>query len=110
MKQYVVDELRLGDHLKLEAYLDKHFGPTEINGIYWIPLEKKILSAIQSDHGECQPFYFAIVLESTKLVCELLVRTREKMKCDCIHYATENQRNSIIGFIDSIFEKLDVIA
>lgn len=110
MKQYVVDELRPEDHEKVEAYLEENFGPAQLGGVYWIPLEEKALSDIQFEHSKCQPFYFAIVLESTMLVGEFLIRTRKKIKCECIHYATESQRNLIICFIDSIFEKLGVMA
>ena len=110
MKQYVVDELRPEDHEKIETYLEENFGPAQLGEVYWIPLEETALSDTQSEHSECQPFYFTIVLESTKLAGEFLVRTREKIRCECVQYASESQRNLIIGFIDSIFEKLGVMA
>ena len=106
MKQYVIDELRPDDYKKLKDYLDKNFGPSAVEGVYWIPLDEDLLSEVQAEHTECRPFYFAIDLEPNLLVCELLVRTRNKVRCSCINYATEKQRNWIINFSDSIFEKL----
>jgi hypothetical protein len=38
-----------------------------------------------------------------------LIRTRKRVRCDCIHYANEAQRDSIIGFGDSIFERLKIL-
>lgn len=106
MKQYVIDELRPEDYKKIKDYLDKYVGPSAVEGIYWIPLHEDLLSEVQTVHTECRPFYFAVDLEPSVMVCELLVRTRNKVRCDCIHYATEKQRNWIINFLDAIFEKL----
>ncbi len=47
MKQYAVDELRPEDHEKVEAYLEENFGPAQLGGVYWIPLEEKALSDIE---------------------------------------------------------------
>jgi len=109
MKQYVIDELRPPDYEKIKCYLDEKFGPPEIGEIYWIPIEKELLSPVQIEHDACQPFCFAIELERSQMVCEFLVRTREKVKCDCIQYATEEQRNWFVRFVDNLFEELAII-
>ena len=108
MKQYVIDELRPADYNKLKTYLDERYGPPAMDGIYWIPVVADILTEIQSGHTECRPQYFAIDLDDNRLACELLVRSKNRMRCDCIHYATENQRNWLIGEIDNIFERLQI--
>ncbi len=109
MKQYVIDELRPEDYEKLKAHLDENFGPSRVSGIYWIPLDQKNLSEIQIKHKECQPFYFAVDLEPNRIACELLVRTRSRVRCECIRYATQTQLNWFIYYIDAIFEKLSII-
>jgi len=109
MKQYVIDELRPRDYEKIRESLDEKFGPPEIGGIYWVPLESAILSPVQKAHETCQPFCFALELEQSQLICELLVRTREKVRCDCIQYATVEQRNWIIGVIDNLFSEISII-
>ncbi len=108
MKQYVIDELRIGDHEKIKSYLDENFGTSGVDGIYWLPVENRILTEIQAAHTDCSPFYFALSLEPNLLACELLVRTRNRIRCDCMSYATEEQRNWLIRFIDDIFEKLEI--
>ena len=110
MKQYVIDELRPEDYDKLRSSLSEYFEPSDIDGIYWVVLDRNMLSDIQADHTECRPFYFAIELGPSKIACELLVRTKNKIRCSCINYATEQQRNWLIGRIDALFEELGIIS
>ncbi len=109
MKQYIIDELRPGEYEKIKTYLDENVGFSKMNGIYWIQLDENILTDIQAKHKECQPFYFAIEIEPDRVSCELLVRSRSTIKCNCTSYATESQRNWIIQFADVMFEKLEII-
>ena len=109
MKQYVIDELRLEDYEKLKTFMDENYKSSQLDGIYWIPLEKNLLTDTQSEHRECQPFYFAVDVEETMISCEFLVRTKNRIRCDCIDYATEKQRNWMIHFIDEIFKKNEII-
>ncbi len=109
MKQYVIDELRPEDYEKIKAYLDENFGSSGVDGIYWMPLDISILTDVQAEHTKCQPFYFAIDIEQNRMACELLVRTRSRVRCNCISYATENQLIWLIRIVDAIFEKLGII-
>ncbi len=109
MKQYIIDELRPGEYEKIKTYLDENVGSSKMNGIYWIQLDENILTDIQDEHKKCQPFYVAIEIEPNRVSCELLVRSRSTIKCNCASYASESQRNWIIQFADSIFEKLEII-
>jgi hypothetical protein len=108
MKQYVIDELRPADYRKLKEYLEEHFGNSFMEGIYWIPLDETLWTDTQRQHTDCQPFYLALELQPERLACELLVRTRQRVRCQCIGYATEFQRKWIMDSIDAIFEKLEI--
>lgn len=110
MKQYVIDELRPDDHLKLKQYLDENFSAGALDELYWIPIEETRLNDVQKAHAECRPFYFAVELTQDALRCELLVRTRNRLRCECIGYANEDQRNWIVRVVDTIFEKLELIS
>ena len=110
MKQYRIDELRLAEYDKIKKYLDDHFSSSDFGGLYWIPLDDDLLTDVQASHAECRPFFFAVELEETCISFELLVRTKERIRCDCIVYATEVQRNWLIRIVDSMFEQLDIIA
>ena len=108
MKQYVIDQLRPADFEAVKVYLEENFESSDVGGIYWIPLSRELLTDIQAEHIECQPFYFAVDLEQNYMSSEFLVRTKNKMRCSCMNYATEKQRNRIIQFADAIFEKLEI--
>lgn len=108
MKQYVIDELRPEDHHRVEQYLDENYGPAEMGGIYWIPLAAEVLTEIQQQHADCQPFYVAVDLQKDQLALELLVRTKHRIRCACIGYAAEEQRNWMIDLVDAIFKHLDI--
>ena len=108
MKQYVLDGLRLEDYQKLKAYLDKYLELSPLDGIYWLELDTKLLTPIQKKHEGCHPQVFAWILEETYLSCEFLVRVKKNIKCDCMDYATREQRDWIIDQADSIFEKLGI--
>ena len=109
MKQYVIDEIRPADYEKVKAYLDQTFGDAGIGGLYWLPLEDALYSEVQRTHTGCAPFYLALELERDRLCGELLVRTRHRVRCDCIQYADQRQRDWLIHTIDAIFEKLEII-
>jgi hypothetical protein len=95
MKQYVIDELRAADYQALKTYLNEQYGSAA-------------LDEIQLAHTECRPQCFAVDLDDNRLACEFLVRSKSRVRCDCMDYATENQRNWLIGLIDSIFDRLQI--
>lgn len=108
MKQYVVDELRPEDHEKIRAFLDERYAVAQFDGLYWLPIEEALLEEVQRSHEACRPHYFALELTPDRLACELLVRTRERIRCDCIQYATQAQRNWLIEWLDGILASLDI--
>ena len=108
MKQYVIDELRPMDHEAIKVYLKENYSASDVDGIYWIPLEEDILTEIQKEHTDCQPFYFAVDLEPNRIAFEMLIRTQKKMRCSCMGYAAKNQRDWLMGLADSIFDQLGI--
>lgn len=108
MKQYVIDGLRLGDYQKLKEYLDRHTEVAGIGGIYWLELEESLLTPEQAAHADCRPHVFALMLEETYLACELLVRIKKNIRCDCMAYATKAQRDWLIDQTEAILEKLGI--
>jgi hypothetical protein len=110
MKQYVIDQLRPDDYKKLRDYLDEHYGPSQVEGLYWIPVQDNLLNRVQAAHVSCQPFYFAVELQLTSISFELLIRTTNRVRCDCINYADKAQRENIIYFADKLFERLKILS
>ena len=109
MRQYRIDELRPKDYEHLQKYLDEHYGSSHMEGLYWIPVEDDLLDEVQAAHNDCRPFWFALELQPTFVSFELLIRTRNRVRCDCIRYANAAQRESIIRFADAMFETLKIL-
>jgi len=108
MKQYVLDGFSPSDHARLKQYLDQYLESASIDGIYWLELEQEILTPLQAAHETCSPHVFALMLEKTSLSCEFLVRIKTNIKCDCMGYATDAQRNWLMDQADAILEKLSI--
>ncbi|MDL2269520.1 hypothetical protein LJC71_08615 [Desulfosarcina sp. OttesenSCG-928-A07] len=109
MKQYVIDALRYPDYEKIKAHLGDTLGAPKLDGLYWLPLDPSLYSDVQMAHGDCAPFLMALELSETRLSGELLVRTHHRVRCDCIQYADERQRNWLIQWMENLFNQLDII-
>jgi hypothetical protein len=94
---------------KVKGYLDETYGGAGVDGLYWVPVEEAMLSSVQQVHTACAPFFMAMELGPDRLAAEFLVRTRSRVRCDCIHYADQRQRNWLVRTVDAIFEKLEII-
>ena len=108
MKQYVIDELRQKDHELIKAYMEENYLSSDVDGIFWIQLDENILTEIQKVHTDCQPFYFAVELEPKLITFEMLIRTQNRMRCSCMGYATDAQRNWLLRLADGIFNELGI--
>ncbi len=108
MKQYVVDQLRLADELRVREFLERRYGPPDLGSIFWVPLAETLLSPLQSAHRDCRPHCAAIELEGGRLSLELLIRSRNRLRCACIGYASPAQRDWLIGQVDAMLEELTI--
>lgn len=108
MKQYVIDELRPEDFNKIKGFLDDNHEAPEMDHLYWFRLDDEILSPVQIEHKDCYPFYFAVELQPDRISFELLIRTRNRVRCDCMAYATQDQRNWLIRSVDAVFSRLNI--
>jgi len=98
----------LTDYTALKGYLDEHLETAPIGGIYWLELEADLLTPLQAAHKGCAPHVFALALEETDLSCELLVRIKNNIKCDCMGYATKEQRDWLVNWTDALLERLSI--
>jgi len=108
MKQYVVDQLRESDYEQILSFLDANADKSALGGVYRVEIPGEHYTALQLDHTDCQPHYFAVNLSLRQVAFELLIRSREKLRCNCISYATPRQRDYILNFADSMLERLNI--
>lgn len=100
MRQIVVDELSREERANLDSYLKRTLRPAGMEGMYWLDLPDDLLALAQQGHQDCGPFSFGIELGETRLLAELLVRSRSKLHCSCISYASGTQRGFLLDFLD----------
>jgi len=108
MKQYVIDQLRESDYHQIKTFLDQNAETASLDGLYWVSLPSERYSVIQREHLKCQPFYFAVNLTWNDVAFELLIRSRQIIRCSCIAYATPEQRDYIVDFAERMLEKLEL--
>ena len=108
MKQYVIDQLRQQDIEALADHLGRQLGPPALERVYWLPLDPEYYSALQASHEDCHPLFFALQLKPGAFVGEFLVRTHQRVRCDCMAYANEAQRNWLISMMDDLIQQLDI--
>ncbi len=108
MRQYVIDELRPNEIKRIKDYLDNACETSDIGGLYWIHIPDDILSPVQYEHQECQPHCSAVELGDNLVKFEMLVRSRKKIRCNCVQMATSQQRNFILAFADKMMKDLGI--
>jgi len=111
MRQYLLDEIGRGDLPRVRQYLKEHATASSLEDIWWVDLPEDLLSPEQFAHRDCRPFRFAVEVGEQEVGdsfvrFEILIRSREKMRCTCIDYATRQQRDFILAFADRLVEAL----
>lgn len=107
MRQLLFDEINSRDIKKIKGHLSRHFEES-MPGLYWVNVSEDLLDETQFQHKSCQPFYFAIEVGNNCMKIELLIRSRKRLRCSCIKYANEAQRNFILHFADKLIKDLDI--
>lgn len=108
MKQYVIDQLRESDYDRIRDYLANHAESAAMEGIYYVDLPDALYTDMQKTHNHCQPYYFAVNLTRKQVGFEWLIRSRNTLRCACIGYATQAQRDYIIDYADGMLDRLRI--
>lgn len=108
MRQYVIDQLREFDYNELLKYFNENADSTVMGGLYWAELPRELYTEVQAEHGDCQPFYFAVNLNFKQIAFEWLIRSRNTVHCNCFGYATPKQRDYIIDFANGVLRRLNL--
>ena len=108
MRQYVIDELRKGEIEKIREFLTEHCEESDIKGLFWLKMPGDVLSPTQHEHKGCGPHCIAIEVGESWVKLEMLVRSRERIRCNCIQYATDQQRSFIMRFADNMLKQTGI--
>ena len=109
MRSYYIDELVPGELERLAERLDKMEIGAGMEDLYWLPVPNDLLTPIQKQHaGECGPYVLALEILDEALRLELLVRARNRLRCDCVAYAERKLVNHMIGYLHDLLEGLKI--
>ncbi|MDD3553970.1 MAG: hypothetical protein PHC35_05560 [Deltaproteobacteria bacterium] len=110
MRQYVIDELRPSEIDRIRTYLAKHCEMSDLDDFYWLLLPEDTLSEVQKGHvASCGPFGVGVQIGRDRLVIEFLVRSRKKIRCNCIAFANHSQRDFILAFADELVKFNNIV-
>lgn len=111
MRCYLIEDFYPEQLQKITAALSDKGLAGSLDGIFYLPVPETLLTEMQREHAEeCGPHIF--VLEAMEdegtLKLELLMRAQNKLRCECVMYATPAQREYIISFLDDFIRHLDI--
>ena len=109
MRSYYLDEFVPGELERLAEHLDSMELSAGMEDLYWLPVPKKLLTALQKQHErECGPYALALEILDESLRVELLVRARNKLRCECVAYADQPLVNHMIGYLHALLDELNI--
>ncbi len=103
MQAFSVDHLSKEEVSRLAKALPEFTKPSPLDGLFWVPIPEEILSPVQRAHVSCQPHYFAVELGEDFISFDFLVRNFQRIRCDCIAPATNQQKLFLLELAKKIF-------
>jgi len=109
MRSYCLDEFVPGELERLAERLDSMGLSAGMDELYWLPVPHNLLTPIQKTHErECGPYVLALEILDESLRLELLVRARNKLRCDCVAYAEQELVEYIISYVHGLLDELKI--
>ena len=106
MRQFLIDEIPCRQMEAVKIYLKEKAVSSGLEEIFWLEIPEGLLSPIQEEHRACGPHYLAIETGQNFLKFEFLVRCRQRLRCDCLQYATPDQEAYLMSFAHSLIQDL----
>ncbi len=110
MRQFLVDEIPRRQMEAVKLYLKEKAVTTGMEEIFWLEIPEGLLSPIQGEHQACGPHYLAIETGQDFVKFEFLVRCGQRLRCDCVQYATPDQEAYLLTFAQTLLQDLDIRA
>ncbi len=109
MRTYLLEDIYETDLKKISNALTELEFTGGLDDLFYIPVPNELLQDEQKEHlNECGPYFMALEITESAISVELLVRGRNKLRCSCVCYATKEQRNHMLDYIDKFIDDLDV--
>lgn len=109
MRSYFVEELQKDDMQLLLSHLQARGLQASMQDMYWLPVPEVLLTEEQRAHlKQCGPYVASLEIGDVWLKAEMLIRGRGKLRCSCIGYATNDQRDWLISAVDVMLGDLGI--
>jgi hypothetical protein len=109
MRSYYVDGFLPGELERLAEHLDKMGLAAGMEELYWLPVPKSLLAPLQKKHvRECGPYALSLEILDDALRLELLVRARNRLRCDCVAYAEPKLVDHMMGYVHGMLDELKI--
>ena len=111
MRSYYIDEFVPGELERLAERLDSMGLSAGMENLYWLPVSENLLTPIQKTHVcECGPYAMALEILDGVVRLELLVRARNKLRCDCVAYAELQLVSHMIFYLHGLLDELKIMS
>ena len=113
MRCYLIEDLTREQGKAIAEALASRGFAQPIDGLFWIPVSEELYTDIQREHcEECGPYVLGLEIvdepEGCSLKMELLARAKGRLRCACVAYASPEQRDNAINFLDDFIRELDI--
>lgn len=109
MRTYTIDQLEEADIAAINSMLLDLNLQAGLEGVYWLPVPKDMLTPIQQEHFDsCGPYCLALEVESNAVHLELLVRGMGRIRCDCLSFASVPLRDHMIAYLEGMLNDLKI--
>ena len=109
MRSYQIDEFTPEQiETIIQRFTAKGYAST-IPQLFQIPLPDNLAGPEQKEHAaSCGPFYMALETGRDWIRLEFLVRARQILRCSCVSYATQDQRDYMMDTLDATLREWDI--
>ena len=109
MRYFSIDDLRPEEVQSIHARLRDMSLQSDMEGLYWLPVPADLLEPVQREHAaQCGPHVMALDVQENALQMELLVRARNRLRCECVRYATPELQQHMIAWVDQLLRDLGI--
>ncbi|MDR2696580.1 MAG: hypothetical protein LBC79_09420 [Deltaproteobacteria bacterium] len=109
MRSYYIDEFAPDELERLAGRLDDMELGAGMEALYWLPVPEELLTPLQREHErECGPYVLALEILDGALRLELLVRARNRLRCDCVAYAEHGLVQHMIAYLHGLLDELKI--
>jgi len=109
MRTYTIDQLEEDNTAAINSRLLDLELQAGLEGVYWLPVPKDMLTPMQTEHFEqCGPYCLAFEVATNAIHLELLVRGMGRISCECLAFASESVRNHMIAYLEGMLQELNI--